>query len=216
MINKSNKNFVIVFVIIVSLLNFTLLLADNVDELILEAYGLLKKSSESITEAEGEILGDYLQTLIATNDSRILPLLLDVMVSRCVGGRMITKGLWKLGIPAKHAIIDSLESSTLYSRVKAANTLGKIADMDSTGSYLTEKEREFLLDFSINTLNSIREDADNKHLKGFLINTMSFLGDSSTIPLLQMIVKTDTDTSSTGIYTYRRLATRAIERIKTR
>ncbi|MFC1608538.1 hypothetical protein ACFL47_11270, partial [Candidatus Latescibacterota bacterium] len=181
-----------------------------------ESYRLFNKSIEHTTEYDGETLGDYLQRLIATKDQRILPLLIDVMVSKHVGGRMITEGLWELGTSAKLAMIDSLESTCLYTQVRAANTLGEITDMDSTDTYLTEKEREYILNFSIKTLNSIIDNDDSLHLKGSLINTLSFLGDSSTIPLLHAIATTDTVTTATGRFAYRRIATRAIERIKAR
>ena len=188
---------------------------DSVDDLIRQTYALLNKDKvEYLKEAEGEELGDLLQALIKTNDPRIAPILLDVMVSEKVGGRMIAEGLWKLGSATISAVMDSLDSPRLYSRVSASATLATIAEMDSTETVFSEQERRKILNKSIALLKILEEDEKNVHLKGKLIRTLGIFGDSSTIPLLETIEGNDTYATPTGIYFHRRMASRAIETIR--
>ncbi|MFA6471340.1 MAG: HEAT repeat domain-containing protein [Candidatus Latescibacterota bacterium] len=157
---------------------------------------------------EGEFLGDLLRILSVAGDIRAKEALLRAMTSQ-VCGTIISKGLLRLGPQVLPDIVKYLDSDDNRIKMNTISTLYEMAEIDSAGTYFSEKDRININEKLLSLIND-----NNRHIKRRSVKAMGYFGDKSVIPLLEKVMTNDTYKTETGFYVIREEAKKAITRLK--
>lgn len=142
---------------------------------------------------------DIVKVISLTGDERVKPLLLHLMSAMYGGGNPATaQGFLSLGTTVLPAVVDSLKSTTAETRGRAAITLHKMAQLDTSGKFFTSKDKALVKDRLVANLKDT-----NASVRVYTVVALRSFGDTSTIPALENIEKYDAHKDSGGTYEVR-------------
>ena len=153
----------------------------------------------AIPEDERWNLVDIVKVMSLTGDDRIKPELLTIMSVMWGGGNpFVAQGLLKLNSAVVNDVVDSLKSANPETRGRAALTLYKMAEYDESGSYFTADQKAMIRKGLTENLTS-----DNVNVRIYNVVALRSFGDSSVIPQLEQIEKSDAHKDSGGTFEVR-------------
>ncbi|MFC1490120.1 hypothetical protein ACFL6K_02800 [Candidatus Latescibacterota bacterium] len=141
-------------------------------------------------ESNGERLGEFLDVLSYAGDMSSKDALLKAMSSPKISGNNIARGLMRLGPEIQPEILSYLDRNNWDKKsIGTLSTLGRMARIDTTGTYITEEFREKVRDKLVVML---AERANNEAgLTRGAVWALAYFGDESVIPLLEEIGNED-------------------------
>lgn len=178
------------------------LYADGGADALKPAVPALLKSIEhelSIPEDERWNIYDIIKIMSLTGDERIKPLLLNVMATMAGGGNPFTaQGLVNIGTSTIKDVADSLKSSSIDTRGRAAVTLHKMNEFDESKSFFSDANKKLVRDRLVTNLTD-----ENANVRIYSVIALRSFGDSSVVNPLMQIEKHDAHKDSGGTYEVR-------------
>ena len=163
-----------------------------------------------LPEDERWNLIDLVKILSMTGDERAKPMLLNIMSIMWGGGNpFVAQGFLAIGKSTVKDVADSLTSANPDTRGRAALTLHKMAQFDTTGGFFTKEDREKVKKLLVENL-----DDENVNVRIYTVLSMQSFGDESVIPILEHIEKTDAHKDSGGTYEVRIGAAETLKHLK--
>jgi hypothetical protein len=153
---------------------------------------------------------DILKILSLAGDISAKPLFLNVMSSVKGGGNpYVPQGFLSMGQSIAAELADSLKSNSPDARGRTALTLGKMYQLDKTGTFFTAQDRARIKDLLAANLKD-----PNVNVRIYSVSALAYFGDSSVIAPLEYIEKHDAHKDSSGNYEVRLEAAKTLKALK--
>lgn len=168
------------------------------------------EENNSLNDAEGEYLGSLLTILSISGDANAKSALLRAMISKKVGGLVVSKGLMKLGpsvLPDIKLYLDDKDQMVVGNTI---STLKDISLFDSTGMFFSQQDKNEFREYLLKQLKIFHPS-----LKFYIISALRYFGNKTTINILEEIKNSDGFVKD-GVYINKIWANDAIIEIKKR